>query len=29
MDKIYTKIGDKGFTTYLLNKKYSKADMEK
>jgi cob(I)alamin adenosyltransferase len=28
MDKIYTKTGDKGFTTNLLNKKYSKADIE-
>lgn len=28
MDKIYTKTGDKGFTTNLLNKTYSKADIE-
>jgi cob(I)alamin adenosyltransferase len=28
MDKIYTKTGDKGFTTNLLDKKYSKADIE-
>lgn len=28
MDKIYTKTGDKGYTTNLLNKRYSKADME-
>jgi cob(I)alamin adenosyltransferase len=28
MDKIYTKTGDKGYTTNLLNKKYSKADVE-
>ena len=28
MDKIYTKTGDKGYTTNLLNKKYSKADIE-
>lgn len=28
MSKIYTKTGDKGFTTNLLDKKYSKADIE-
>lgn len=28
MDKIYTKTGDKGYTTNLLNKRYSKGDME-
>lgn len=28
MDKIYTKTGDKGYTTNLLDKKYSKADIE-
>lgn len=28
MDKIYTKTGDKGYTTNILNKKYSKADIE-
>ncbi|ERI92845.1 ATP:cob(I)alamin adenosyltransferase [Clostridiales bacterium oral taxon 876 str. F0540] len=28
MDKIYTKTGDKGFTTNLLNKTYSKSDIE-
>lgn len=28
MNKIYTKAGDKGYTTNLLDKKYSKADIE-
>jgi cob(I)alamin adenosyltransferase len=28
MDKIYTKTGDKGYTTNLLNKRYSKSDIE-
>jgi cob(I)alamin adenosyltransferase len=28
MEKIYTKTGDKGYTTNLLNKRYSKADIE-
>jgi cob(I)alamin adenosyltransferase len=28
MDKIYTKTGDKGYTTNLLNKRYSKGDIE-
>ncbi len=28
MERIYTKTGDKGYTTNLLNKKYSKADVE-
>lgn len=28
MDKIYTKTGDAGYTTNLLNKTYSKADIE-
>lgn len=28
MSKIYTKTGDKGYTTNLLDKKYSKADIE-
>jgi cob(I)alamin adenosyltransferase len=28
MSKIYTKTGDKGYTTNLLNKKYSKSDIE-
>lgn len=28
MDKIYTKTGDRGYTTNLLDKKYSKADIE-
>jgi cob(I)alamin adenosyltransferase len=28
MDKIYTKTGDKGFTSNLLNKRYYKGDIE-